>query len=104
MAERGFILTPTYRVVRGRAEVHLHAILENGDPALVVDDRVRPYFFVRADDGEAVRRVAPEARLLPVELATFAGTRVVRVEVGVPGDVPPLRGRLAEAGVECFEA
>src|SRR5262249_32598794 len=37
-------------------------------------------------------------------LLTFAGAPVLRVEVDLPGDVPPLRARLAEAGVECFEA
>jgi DNA polymerase-2 len=104
MAERGFILTPTYRVARGRPEVHLHAILETGEPALVVDDRLGPYFFVRAPDGARVAPLVPEARLVPVELGTFAGEPVVRVEVRLPGDVPPLRARLAEAGVECFEA
>ena len=40
----------------GRAEVHLHAVLESGEPALVVDDRVPPYFFVRAADA---RRAPP---------------------------------------------
>src|SRR5207253_1509587 len=39
VAERGFILTPTYRVVGGRPEVHLYGVLEGGEPALSVDDR-----------------------------------------------------------------
>jgi DNA polymerase-2 len=104
MAERGFILTPTYRVARGRPEVHLHAVLETGEPALVIDDRLAPYFFVRAPDGIRVASLAPEARVVPVELATFAGEPLSRVEVGLPGDVPPLRARLAGVGVECFEA
>jgi DNA polymerase-2 len=101
---RGFVLTPTYRVVAGRAEVHLHAVLETGEPALIVDDRVRPYFFVRAADADAARRAAPGARVADTDLRSFAGDPVVRVEVALPGDVPPLRARLAEAGVECFEA
>lgn len=104
MAERGFVLTPTYRVVAGRPEVHLHAVLEGGEPALVIDDRFAPYFFVRAADADAVRRLAPGARVVAVDLRTFAGEPVVRVEVALPGDVPPLRARLGEAGVECFEA
>ena len=55
MADRGFILTPTHRVHGGRAEVHLHATLECGEPALLVDDRFEPYCFVAARDAEAVR-------------------------------------------------
>ena len=104
MADRGFVLTPTYRIVAGRPEVHLHAVLESGEPALVVDDRFRPYFFVRAADADGLRRVAPDARVTPTELVTFAEEPVVRVEVGLPGDVPPLRMRLGEAGVACYEA
>jgi DNA polymerase-2 len=101
---RGFVLTPTYRVVDGWPEVHLHAVLESGEPALVIDDRPRPYFFVRAADADPVRRAGPAARLADTALRTFAGEPVVKVEVDVPGDVPPLRARLAELGVECFEA
>ncbi len=103
-AARGFVLTPTYRVVGGRPEVHLHAVLDDGEPALIVDSRVAPYFFVRATDADAVARLAPEARLGPTRLATFGGDPAVRVEVRLPGDVPPLRARLAEAGIAAFEA
>ncbi len=101
---RGFVLTPSYRVADGRAEVHLHAVLENGEAALVADDRFRPYFFVRAADRDALEKVAPAARVAETTLLTFAGEPVLRVEVDLPGDVPPLRARLAEEGVECFEA
>jgi DNA polymerase-2 len=101
---QGFVLTPTYRVVDGRPEVHLHAALETGEPALVIDDRVRPYFFVPARDADAVRRLAPAAAVTATPLRSFAGEPVARVEVQVPGDVPPLRARLAQAGVECLEA
>jgi DNA polymerase II len=104
MAERGFILTPTYRIVRGRPEVHLHAVLESGEPALLVDDRLAPYFFVRARDAETAASRLPEARISPTALTTFAGEPVARVEVRVPTDVPPARRRLDQAGVECFEA
>jgi DNA polymerase-2 len=104
VAERGFILTPTYRIAGGVPEVHLHAVLESGDPALVVDDRLAPYFFVRSADEERVRRLAPGVHLAPTELRTFAADPVTRVEVGLPGDVPGVRARLAEAGVECLEA
>ena len=84
--------------------MHLHAVLEGGEPALVVDDRFPPYFFVRAADRDALQGVAPAARVTESTLLTFAGEPVLRVEVDLPGDVPPLRARLAEAGVECFEA
>ena len=100
VAERGFILTPTYRIHRGRPVVHLHAVLEGGEPALVIDDRLVPYFFVAARDAERV----VGATVAPTALRTFAGEPVARVEVALPGDVPPLRRRLGDAGITCFEA
>ena len=104
MPTRGFILTPTYRIARGIPEVHLHAVLEDGEPALVVDDRVVPYFFVRAADCDPVRRLIRGARLSDTALTTYAGEPVARVELVLPGDVPAVRNRLAEAGVDCLEA
>ncbi len=100
MAVRGFVLTPTYRIVEGRPAVHLYGVLEDGEPVLVVDDRLAPYFFVRAADAGHVAG----ARVVPTDLRTFAGEPVVRVEVALPRDVPPLRARLAAAGVATYEA
>ncbi len=100
MAERGFILTPTYRVQGGRAVVHLYAVLENGEAALVADDRLAPYFFVATGDVAAVRG----ATVRETALRTFAGDPVVRVETALPGDVPALRRRFGDAGVTCYEA
>jgi DNA polymerase-2 len=102
--ERGFVLTPTYRIAAGRPEVHVHAVLEGGEPALLVDDRQAPHFWVRAADAAAVARLAPAAALRDDARRTFADEPVVRVEVTLPSDVPPLRGRLADAGVESLEA
>lgn len=99
---RGFVLQPTYRIVGGRPEVHLYGTLENGESFQVIDDRVRPYFFVPAARAEAV--TAPGALVEPTDLVALDGTPVVRVTVQVPSDVPPLRQRLTAAGVACYEA
>ena len=69
-----------------------------------MDDRFPPYFFVRVSDRHALGEMAPAAHVTEVPFLTFGGEPVLRVEVGLPGDVPPLRARLAERGVECFEA
>src|SRR5204862_5180889 len=62
------------------------------------------YFFVRAVDAPRVTRIAASARVAETSLRTFAGEPVVRVEMTLPGDVPPVRKRLGDAGVECLEA
>jgi len=99
---RGFILQPTYRVVRGHPEVHLYGTLESGESFCVIDDREQPYFFIPAARADAVP--AGAATVTDTDLRAFDGTRVARVRVTLPGDVPPLRQRLGRAGVPCFEA
>jgi DNA polymerase II len=48
--------------------------------------------------------VAPAARATDTPYRTFGEEPVLRVEVDIPGEVPPLRARLQDAGVQCFEA
>ena len=99
---QGFLLTPTYRVVNGVPEVHLYGVLESGEPCLIIDDRSRPHFFIRACDAKAAGQLGVTVQ--PSELHTLAGEPVATVTVGVPGDVPPLRRKLEERGAECLEA
>jgi len=104
MADRGFVLTPTYRVVAGRPQVHLYAVLEGGEPALVVDTGLRPYCFVRREDLPRARLVLGHAEVHEVALRTFHDEPVVRLDVDAPADLPVLRRRLAQTGVGTFEA
>src|SRR5205823_348894 len=71
---------------------------------LIVDDRQAPYFFIRAADAGPAAGLAGGARIVPADLVTFAGEPVARIEIVRPADVPPLRARLGDAGIECFEA
>src|SRR5687767_4112693 len=96
------MLQPTYRIVGGHPEVHLYGTLENGESFLVIDDRARPYFFVPAARAGAV--TVPGARVDTTDLHALDGTPVARVIVQVPSDVPPLRQRLTNAGITCYEA
>jgi len=106
--ERGFILQTSYRVISGDQGrrlpvVHLYGRLENGDSFLVRDDRQRPHFYLRAADAESALRLRAGTPL-PTDRTTFGGEPVVRIEVDVPSDVPPLRERLHGASIETFEA
>src|SRR5439155_2989096 len=104
LAEISYSQTPTNRFATDAPNVHHHSVLESGEPALIIDERLAPYFFVRAADEAAVRRLAPGACLVPSELRALGGEPVVRVEVALPGDVPGVRNRLGAAGVDCLEA
>ncbi|MEX2496369.1 MAG: DNA polymerase II [Woeseia sp.] len=105
---RGFILQATWRIASdpsaGRLPVvHLYGRLESGGSFLIRDDRQRPHFYIRATDAEAAQACgAPLPK--PAGRYSFDVTEVCRIEVAVPSDVPPVRNRLHEAGIETFEA
>jgi DNA polymerase II len=105
---RGFILQASYRVMpdaQGRRApvVQLYGRLENGQSFLVRDDRQRPHFYVRATDAAKAAQLRA-GHQSPTDRRTFDGDPVVRIEVEVPSDVPPLRDRLHGSGIETFEA
>ncbi len=100
---RGFILQATYRIHDGAPVVHLYGILERGGTFLVRDGRETPHFYVRREDAARARELGA-ARQRDTERRTFDGGPVVRVEVAVPPDTPPLRDRLQEHGIRTFEA
>lgn len=100
---RGFILQATYRIQDGAPVVHLYGILESGGTFLVRDGRETPHFYVRRADAARARELGA-ARQRGTARRTFDGGAVVRVEVAVPPDAPPLRDRLQEHGIRTFEA
>ncbi len=102
-AARGFILQATYRIQNGAPVVHLYGVLEGGGTFLVRDRRETPHFYVRRGDAARARELGA-ARQRDTARRTFDGGPVVRVEVAVPPDTPPLRDRLQEHGIRTFEA
>jgi hypothetical protein len=62
-----------------------------------------PHFYIAA--AAAARARALDARTIAVtNRVTFDGVPAARIEVPTPADTPPLRDRLADAGVPCYEA
>lgn len=103
MADRGFILQPTYRTLQGRAVVHLHGVLENGESFLVRDDREPPSFFIRAVDRERAVRLGLE-RVEPCDWTTFDGHDAAQVFLDQPGDLKRAGEHLREHGVRAYES
>jgi DNA polymerase II len=103
MRRRGVILQANYRIQSGRPVVHLYGRLEDGRSFLVRDRRQRPHFYLREHDaahaGSDLR-----VTLVPSTKRTFDGVPVVRAEVALPSDVPDVRDRMHDKGVETFEA
>ena len=94
-AARGFVLTPTFRVRGGRVAVHLYAVLDDGTPALVTDDRLLPYCFVRTADAAGV-----DAVIVPAP-SDARGTdlhnpNVIRASLGAYFTVPTVAAGIGE--------
>ena len=107
-AVRGFILQASYRGVaesggRRIPVVYLYGRLEDGATFLVRDGRQRPHFYIAAEASERARRLG-SPQPLPSDKRTFSGAAVACIEMQTPPDVPPLRDRLHEAGIDTFEA
>ncbi len=103
-SERGFLLTPTYRIVDGVPEVHLYGVLEGGEPCLVIDDRFHPYFFVPTARVAEIRSRVADATIEPTDLRGLDDTPVSRVILRSPAHAPRLRQHIEARGVSCFEA
>jgi len=101
--ERGLILQPSYRIRNDRPVIQLHGRLESGPVFLVEDDRFRPYFFVRTQHVEMLPKQA-DLKIEETGGCDVAGEPVSRVEVSLPGALPPLRDKLIDRGVAPLEA
>src|SRR5687768_10083650 len=104
----GFILQASYRVQSGPAGtripvIHIYGRLEDGGTFLVREHRQRPHFYVRTAD---VQRASVLTSMQPTPLGkrTFDGAPVSRFEKETPNDVPGLRDRLHDIGIDTFEA
>jgi DNA polymerase II len=103
MGERGFLLTTTYRSFDDRAEVRFHAVLESGERVLILDDRVRPYLFVREHAWSQAARMTG-ARIEPTNLYAFDGEPVAQIEAPNPERLSELRDKLLSASIEPLES
>lgn len=105
---RGFILQASYRIVSGPGGtrvpvIHIYGRLEDGGTFLVRDNRQRPHFYIRAADVERAGSLTSQ-QPIPIDKRTFSGDPVVRFDMETPSDVPGLRDRLHDAGIETYEA
>lgn len=103
MAERGFLLTSTYRSFDNHTEVRFHAVLESGERVLIIDDRLRPYMFVRERDWAQAARITG-ARVEPTNLCAFDDEPVARIEAPNPERLAELRDKLVRGSIEPLES
>jgi DNA polymerase II len=102
--QRGFILQSTYRIEGGKPIVLIYGKLESGGSFLIRDSRQVPHFHIRRADADRASALGVTFHAEVPHRTTFSDEPVIRVDVREPRQVPPLREKLASAGIECFEA
>ena len=105
---RGFILQASYRVLSGPAGtrvpvIHIYGRLEDGGTFLVRDNRQRPHFYIRTADVERASALTSQ-QPVALEKRTFNGESVSRFDMETPTDVPGLRDRMHDVGIDTYEA
>lgn len=101
---RGFILQPTYRYRRGRPVVHLFGVLEDGRGFLVRDGSLIPHFYIEEAEASRALKLGATRQQATDKVTLGDGHPVVRVDLDKPSETPPLRDRLQEHGIRCWEA
>ena len=105
---QGFILQASYRVQSGPAGtripvIHIYGRLEDGGTFLVREHRQHPHFYIRTADVQRASLLT-SMQPTPLDKRTFDGAPVARFDMETPSDVPGLRERLHDIGIETFEA
>ena len=101
---RGFVLQPTYRIESDRPVVWVYGMLEGGRSFLIRETRQIPHFFVLRTDVERSRALGANVPEPDSGRVSLTGETLARVDLVKPQDCPPLRDRLEDAGVRCYEA
>ena len=99
---KGFIVYATYRIHDKKPYVYLFGRLENGESFLAINEYA-PYFCIRKQDAE-VAKTLTNFKIEEMGFKNKKGEEVVKIVVGIPADVPPLREKLDRKGIQTYEA
>ena len=98
---KGFIISPTYKILENKAYVLLYGRLENGGSFLTIN-HYEPYFFIKEEDQAILESV--HKNFTPTDFKNKDGKRLLKAILTLPAEVPKLRKKLEDQEVECYEA
>lgn len=101
--ERGFILYLTYGVRENKTIAQYYGRLENGETFLAELQRT-PYFYIKQEDEKRAEEYLQPYETEATTLKTIDEQPVTKVLVQQPKDVPPLRDKLHDNNIACYEA
>ena len=101
-----FIIHPTWRIRDSHPEINIFGRLRCGGTCVIVDNRARPFFYVRAEDAAAVEEILPglEVAASSCDKRAMDGGEMARVEFSLPSHARALREALDARGVRTYEA
>ena len=99
---KGFLIYPSYEVIDNKSYVILFGRLENNQSFLSINE-CKPFFYIKkADlkDALSLQDFDHENN----HFKNFSSEEVIKVILDIPAEVPKLRKKFEENGIECYEA
>ncbi len=100
---KGFIIYPTYRVMKDKSFVFLFGRLENGESFLTIN-QFDPYFFIETKNQKKAEKIAKDAKFEKTNLTNFQKEPVTKIIVNSPKEVPGIRSELDRQKIKTYEA
>lgn len=98
---KGFLIYPTYEVIDNKSYVMLFGRLENNQSFLSINE-YKPYFYIKKSDLKDALSLQ-EFEYENNHFKNFISEEVIKVILDIPAEVPKLRKKLEEDGIECYE-
>ena len=98
---KGFIISPSSRMINGKPCVLLYGRLENGQSFLTVNE-FNPYFLIKNKDTKKVDLT--EFKVEKTDLINFQKEKVSKIIFKNPRDVSEIKNELVKNNITTYEA
>ena len=106
MLEKGYILHSFSRYHEGRCQIFIIGSLENGQTFGIVEDRFKPFFYIRASEKELAASVLAKSSLSFKESphTTMDGEALLRLSHADTHKLRRIADKLKDSKVRTYEA
>jgi len=99
---KAFIVYQDYELIEEKTIVRLFGRMENGCSFVTIND-VKPYFFIRKEDAEKIKKYLPEYEVEDTNLTNFKGEKVVKISSSINQNLKKLGDYLKSKSIETYE-
>ena len=105
---KAFLIYPTYKVTKNKAQVMLFGRLENGESFVTIND-FKPYFWIRKQDKQKAEKILKDMKIGNITIQdsgykNFRHENLCKIILNIPREVPELRKIFLEKNIPCYEA